>query len=808
MNFTPSQLHSLSAVQQHYMQFLYDTMPASDRASYPFELFLSFVNHALFLRENVAWCASLSEEDFKEFVLYHRINNEDLSNPRPLFYKELYHRIQNLPIDEALLEANRWCQQNVTYQSQDIRTASAATVYNAGSGRCGEQSVFAVTVLRSVGIAARQVYVPRWSHCDDNHAWVEALCNGQWVFFGACEPEPVLNRGWFNTAASRALLVHSRSFAGLDSNSEKLDYGRGLTFYNQTHRYAKTQHCAFSVMQNGKPAANALLHLEVLNEAALAPIASFTTDESGTVALSLGMGDVVLHAIKEEWEGYALFSGAAQSTAVVELKAPAYSTEWQAFDQYPPEDSLESTILLTAQQKEQRTQDILQGTTLRETRIENFFNPQLAAFYPHAKDILRMARGNFAEVHAFLSRDDNPLRLALLRTLSHKDYRDLTAEVLEQHLASAPLYDGKMPAEVYKQCLLCPRIGFERLTAWRALLPVFFSAGQQQEYTKNPAALWQYLLQNITAENNFTNATLLFDPVDALRQKTCNTESLSLLFVAVLRALGIPARLNPLDNVPEFWIDNAFARAEAPANSTLILQKDAEAQFINHQNWSLARHTACGWQTLPLTGCEWEEDTLTLCLPAGLYRLLTSTRLPSGTQYAYHCCVVTTAGQQTRVKMQLRSFDLKATLKEYALPAFPVIPSGGAELASTDWLPGKTSLLFWLEEGMEPTEHVLNELIEAKEELAALPYALCFFVRNQSSLQQRTLAYALQQLPFAQVVYGDWPYTVELLSRRLYCDPDRPPLSIVCNAKGNAVYACNGYNVGTVRQLIEITATL
>ncbi len=70
-------------------------------------------------------------------------------------------------------------------------------------GRCGEESTFLVAALRSVGIPARQVYTPRWAHTDDNHAWVEAWADGKWYFLGACEPEPVLNLGWFNAPASR-----------------------------------------------------------------------------------------------------------------------------------------------------------------------------------------------------------------------------------------------------------------------------------------------------------------------------------------------------------------------------------------------------------------------------------------------------------------------------------------------------------------------------------------------------------------------------------------------------------------------------
>ena len=67
-----------------------------------------------------------------------------------------------------------------------------------------------VAALRAVGIPARQVYTPRWAHTDDNHAWVEAWVDGDWHFMGACEPEPVLDMGWFNASVSRAMILHTK----------------------------------------------------------------------------------------------------------------------------------------------------------------------------------------------------------------------------------------------------------------------------------------------------------------------------------------------------------------------------------------------------------------------------------------------------------------------------------------------------------------------------------------------------------------------------------------------------------------------
>ena len=117
-----------------------------------------------------------------------------------------------MTMEEAGVHVNYWCAAEATYQVTDGRTVSADTMFKSAYGRCGEESVYAVTIYRSVGIPARQVHVPLWSHCDDNHAWVEIWVDGVWKFLGACEPEEILNKSWFTTASSRAMMVQSRWF--------------------------------------------------------------------------------------------------------------------------------------------------------------------------------------------------------------------------------------------------------------------------------------------------------------------------------------------------------------------------------------------------------------------------------------------------------------------------------------------------------------------------------------------------------------------------------------------------------------------
>lgn len=290
-----ARLPFLSGELRRAMEFLRDHLPDSDLDCYPFPLFLRFARHALALREQAPWCGALEWEIFAHYVLFPRVNDEDLSFHRRLFHRSLWPRVRDLPgAGQQVLEVNRWCCEHASYQAQDERTASPLTVYRCGSGRCGEESAFLVSALRSVGIAARQVYAPRWAHCGDNHAWVEALCDGTWHFLGACEPEPVLDRGWFNTAASRAVLVHSRLFGPGSSplHGEPLGRDGGVYWYNQTPRYAQTRTVTLRALAQGRPAAGARIEVQLLNDGFFHTIAVLTAGEDGCAQAELGLGSV------------------------------------------------------------------------------------------------------------------------------------------------------------------------------------------------------------------------------------------------------------------------------------------------------------------------------------------------------------------------------------------------------------------------------------------------------------------------------------------------------------------------------------
>lgn len=287
----------------------------------------------------------MTQEFWAEYVLENRVNDEPQVDYRPVFATELAPRLEGLSPAEAALEVNLWCAEHVTYRFNDSPTADPLTTYYRGHGRCGEESVFTVAAMRSAGIPARQVYVPRWSHCDDNHAWVEVFVEGGWHYLGACEPEPVLDRGWFTAPARRAMLVRSRRRDG--------------SYENQTARYAPTQLWRF---HTGCPGGT--LTLWVLNEGAFHPILTLPTDEQGDAVQELGIGDLLATVEAPGVWGELLCKGKQGSEFTIPLGRPVHSPE-RVLRFEAPDPPLDFPPPLTSAQRLRREEMLAQAAERR-----------------------------------------------------------------------------------------------------------------------------------------------------------------------------------------------------------------------------------------------------------------------------------------------------------------------------------------------------------------------------------------------------------------------------------------------------------
>ena len=773
------------------LSYFYATMPIADIGDYPPAYFREVARQALAVREEFPWCTALPEHLFLRDVAYPRINTEELADCRKLFHDQLASRVRELPLPEAILEVNRWCAEQATYRSTDGRTTSPLQVFAKGFGRCGEESTFLVTALRSVGIAARQVYVPWWSHCDDNHAWVEAFDGEQWHYLGACEPEPVLDRGWFTHAAARAVMVHTRSF--VQGSCEEVaflfpdvapvdwDIQEGVAVENLTARYGTTKQLTLQVVQkDGSPVAGAWVSFSVMNMAAPREIAHRRADAKGIITLNLGRGSVVVSAWKEgapELFGEALLSPEATQAQVVlgQLLDSSGEQDFLA----PPDAGLTVPALSSEQE------------TNRENCLE-----QAAA--------LREEKGRKREALKPAPPQENKGRV--WESLTDKDREEgVSQELLED--AVAPFqWEGDFPQDAFEQGLLSPRVGLEVLTPWHKLLWNQFTPQEREKYRGNPEQLWSWVESRAVFQKE-CYSDLWGTPAGILQVGAATKRGQVLLYCAACRALGIPARL--VDQVPQVWKNDRFVPLWGKAPTACVNLSAPENQSaLPEQNYTLSRREEEGFQVVSTLTVKAGEN-FSVYLAPGEYRLWTVSRMPGGNQLARWETFSLEEKETKDLALTFREGDMKDLLERCPLPEFTLTDGQGQKVGKTELLRSSPlTVLCFLEVGREPTEHLLNELREAAGEFQKGETPLCLVLPDFSCQTDPTLQKTLKALPQALVWSCEFGGNAAPLARRMYLDPDQMPLAILANQQGEGLYGCCGYNVGTGALLARLISGL
>ena len=804
-----AQLSALSTDCALLTRWCYSASPLSDWANYDFSLFRACAEHGLFLREHSPLAKALPETLFLNYVLHPRVNEEALCDCRSFFYSQLRDRVEGLSAREAALAVNYWNAEQVCYRSTDDRTISALGAWRSGFGRCGEESTFAVNALRAAGLPARQVYTPRWAHCDDNHAWVEVFCDGAWHFLGACEPEEALDCGWFTGAASRALLVHSRCFGTPAADEEIISVDGAVTFLNQTARYAPVRMLTVQVREpDGRPAAGAEVTFGILNESQAFPAAVVQTDGAGTARLRCGYGDLIVQARKNGLCCERLCA-AAQETLELALTEPeAPSGRWTDFQMHAPKERMPVHEALTSAQKARAVEKLAAANEKRRLRTEAAFDAARArkiagqsGYGAEAEEFLRASCGNFEGIAEFLEDAAYPAqaKLALLRTLSEKDLRDVRPEVLREALECCT---DISPEDAFAmRYIVSPRIGTEPLSCWRRSLIAGFSDAQKRAFRENPAAIWKWIMENIRQTPEAEYRQLVTLPAGAMRLRCADARSQRLLFAAICRALGIAARLDPASGAAEYFSEGSFRSPEAgrTATAALCFEKQPGETWQPGADFGLSSVEDGAWRALMVSG-QWDGDRWTAPLCPGVYRILTDNRLPNGDLHAAHMELRLEAGETKRVSLRKQPVSFAELAVDFTLADFQAEAMDGHWESATA-LTERPALLVWLEEGREPTEHLLNELLERQGRIGRLNAGLRLLLRGRQELRNEKLRSVLDAFPEAEVwLTAD---SAEPAARSAYVEPERLPLLLVCDRPRHIVHASAGYRVGSVDTALD-----
>ncbi len=419
--------------------------------------------------------------------------------------------------------------------------------------------------------------------------------------------------------------------------------------------------------------------------------------------------------------------------------------------------------------------------------------------------VLHRSAGNWMEMLALLDSAANE-RLALvfplLSAISEKDLRDASASVLLHHLRLAPAAPGR--DDLYVRYVLNPRIRFEELRPWRRALSALLPAIAGHDGTIDAARIIEWIRENIVVDRSENWSGISITPEGSLRLWVTDPASRDILFVALCRTAGIPARVDPVAAAPQYrrdglWINAGFESVEPPRTRTAQLRllppdPSLDETPVYGVQYTLARYERGRYLTL-----DYESDERLLTLPTTLdmetgdYLMVTGNRRADGSVPAAIDYFVIGETDTTVVTLRMRE-------TEEQLHAFGKIdttllsPSDG-----TGWV------FLWLQPGTEPTTHLLNDIAQVRTELDTI--APPMFVTGRSGDLDSELRFPCSALlPEGRSFFIDsegWLLN-SLLEAQSFNGNIEFPVIIVIDGDGSIYFMASGYTIGIGLRLLRV----
>ena len=270
----------------------------------------------------------------------------------------------------------------------------------------------------------------------------------------------MLDLGWFNEPASRTLLLHTRVFGDYDGPEEVISRSANYTEINVVDNYGKTAKTTFTVVDmDGKPQANLPVEFKIYNYAEFCTVVTKTTDENGQTWLTSGLGCMMAYAAKDGKFGFQVFRSGEQENVTITLNHEKDTEETFEFDMVPPAPT---SVLpdVTAEMRAENDRRLAYEDSLRNAYIADCKKVQQEFIMNTGnKTLCRIYEktwGNYQTIADFMnyaqSKNQEIKAVELLRNISDKDLRDVSLEVLKDHLDHTPDITSSiiaMPPELY-----------------------------------------------------------------------------------------------------------------------------------------------------------------------------------------------------------------------------------------------------------------------------------------------------------------------------------------------------------------------
>lgn len=816
--------------EREALEFLYAYMPLADVTDYTVQFHLENIRATFEAREQMPWGKKVPELLFNHFVLPLRVNNEALDMSRPVFFKELKERVAGMSMDEAILEVNHWCHEHVTYQPSDARTLSPLACMNTAIGRCGEESTFTVAALRSIGIPARQVYTPRWAHTDDNHAWVEAWADGRWHFMGACEPEAVLDLGWFNAPASRALLMHTRAFGNYNGPEEVMSRTRNFTEINLIGNYAATASTQVQVLdKSGQPVKGARVEFRIYNYAEFYPAATKYTDNKGKTSLTAGKGDMLIWASKDGWYGYRKVTFGKDGKVDITLNrsnslknGPTYET----FDIVPP---VEKAMMpkVSPEMAAANKLRFAREDSIRKAYEATFVDQEKARqLCPDAADYIVKARGNWRTILEFVNnhRDNMERALGVLKGLNEKDMRDVPMAILEDAFNA-------------RSNQLSQRVEYEMISSpFKVVLQDAFDGATASLFKADPSQLVTWVRDNISIHPEENALHIAQTPMGVWRSRIADARGRDIFFVDLARSLDIEARMDPVTGKVQYrsgadWQDVNFESVEQTNAQTGSLKlrytptptlddpkyyhhftisrilDDGTTQLLSYDEGDSGLEDGSSWSNTFQNGTT---------LDVGTYMLTSGTRAASGKVLVANRIFSVKPDETTTINLTMRQDDNMVAVignfnseAKFRLLDNQLEPVNGDDVSILSQTGRGYFIVGLLGVGQEPTNHAMRDIAKVSATLDKWGRPMVLLFENVEEAQKYRQE-NFGTLP-RNIIYGidtDGSIRQHIAHEMKLQNDSQLPIFVLADTFNRVMFCSQGYTIGLGGQFTKVIGNL
>jgi hypothetical protein len=346
-----------------------------------------------------------------------------------------------------------------------------------------------------------------------------------------------------------------------------------------------------------------------------------------------------------------------------------------------------------------------------------------------------------------------------------------------------------------------------------------FTDEEAAAFKADPGVLAHRLDESYSRREDLPNLKGKGNPVGTFKLMAGDPVSLDILFVAICRSLGVPARLHPSEQKPQYmadgvWID-AVMIASAPCEETakswgkIRLLKDVHASVdapdaSYFENFSFARLEHGVYKTLLFSEGQKDVYDQPFEVEPGSYRMTTGVRLKDGTVQVRFNYFLVRARKETDVVLTFRHAEheipVLGTMDRQAM----FMTLDGASHKLGELIGDRGALVAWIEPEREPTKHLFREIGELTAAFANLGAPIVLIIGDSEWTTSFNPA-DYPQLPQATLFLRDASYAAlpDIVSQSPAYDAGFPHL-LVLDGADQIRYTASGYKIGTGKEALQV----